>query len=478
MKTTSDDYVTPHPAADAFSAIMGAYEAGASVGIQMCGDYTTNDRTESFETVARYVIEAIPDARVPFSFYQDSQTAYLAPAIFAEGKNASASMVSRERCVVFSGARPRRLPNTIGMVTGDLEFSQKLQHATWRSVMTLGGYWNPAGNPSGTGAAQVPANQRSWRVAINADGSVSLWISRDGTEQIEARSTVVIQVPSAPLYERRAIKVTRNMTTGVVQFFVGTEAYNSGSNTLTVTYTQLGADVTGVTGALFQNPTPTVPQNVANTSYTVAGWETVGERLTGRIYDTAIRDGINGPILNPQGMECWIADVGASDQSVIEGPATIYFHNASPNNGNFANHWLNEAKRRIMVRRQDIGILFFLANANEGFSFGRAYDANLDAFYAFVKTWAPSLTVIVLNGSPLVAPQTERAIRAQARRAAQATAWATRNNVLAIDTYRAFAKYGGAASDLIMANGNDLTAAGGKLMADTIWKALFARVGS
>jgi len=120
-------------------------------------------------------------------------------------------------------------------ITGDLDFRVDLWANTWFQDMDLGGKFATTGN------------QRSWALQLNANGTVRLSTSPDGTTVIDHDSTVPLPIPVSG---RKAIRATLQVNNGsgghTVTFYT--------SDTIGGTWTQLGAAVvTAGTTSLFDS---------------------------------------------------------------------------------------------------------------------------------------------------------------------------------------------------------------------------------
>lgn len=116
-------------------------------------------------------------------------------------------------------------------------------------------------------------NQRSWRVLVNASGSVALWVSADGSAAVTLTSTAAL--PTAGV---KGIGVGYVASTGVATFYLTTDGR---------TWQQLGATVSAAPTAAFNSTTSLqVGRAPAGQGVTLPG---VYQRLT-------LRDGWGGTL--------------------------------------------------------------------------------------------------------------------------------------------------------------------------------------
>jgi hypothetical protein len=103
--------------------------------------------------------------------------------------------------------------------------------------------WTPSGVQ--TFIAKRDASFISWQFTVAADGTLGLGISIDGTTFLGNASTAAVAA-TAGVVDGGSLwcRVTRVSSTGVIKFWWSRDG---------VTYTQLGTDVAGTSGALYDN---------------------------------------------------------------------------------------------------------------------------------------------------------------------------------------------------------------------------------
>jgi hypothetical protein len=168
------------------------------------------------------------------------------------------------------------------------------------SVLYLGSLtdWTPAAQTTLVSHLLTTGNQRAWRVYVKTDGVLGLQTTSDGTGGTSTlnESTVANSFTNGTI---NWILITRNSTTGVVKFYTAAYVLGSVAPPALGSFTQLGTDRTGATGAV-HNSTTTL--NVSSHS---AG---ASENLIGDVYRTLLYTGLYG-----SGSETLVRDFNASD---------------------------------------------------------------------------------------------------------------------------------------------------------------------
>jgi hypothetical protein len=118
-------------------------------------------------------------------------------------------------------------------VTGDFEIMARI----------AANDWTPSGAGSIASRYLTAGNQRSFRFLLETTGLLNLGVSPDGIVNNAFTSTAAV-----PFADRQSgwVRVTRRSSDGRIQFFTASD-----SDAVPSSWTQLGADVTGTTGALF-----------------------------------------------------------------------------------------------------------------------------------------------------------------------------------------------------------------------------------
>lgn len=185
--------------------------------------------------------------------------------------------------VVAPAAAPATAPDAPALrVTGDLDVRVDAEMHDW-CLRDLAGKYATVGN------------QRSWGLQTNADGTVTLVWSPDGTFASRIGATSTCPAPTWP--GRRAVRVTLDVDNGAsgwtATFYTATSM--SGS------WVQLGDPVTtaGVT-SVFAGTAPLEVGQVSALALTSDGNSDDTAAVRGRIHGFQLRDGIGGTLVaNP-----------------------------------------------------------------------------------------------------------------------------------------------------------------------------------
>lgn len=172
-------------------------------------------------------------------------------------------------------------------ITGDIDIRLDVQPATWDAGQGLAGKYEPSGN------------QRSWALWVNADGTLTLRWSNDGTTQLTATSTAAVTVPDSG---RLAVRATLDVNNGAA----GKDVKFYTAPTMADSFVQLGATVTTAgTTSIFNSTADTVLGYVNSAD--------AGGELVGRIYAFQLYDGIAGTLIIDMDMD----DYDAGDTSLL-----------------------------------------------------------------------------------------------------------------------------------------------------------------
>lgn len=172
-------------------------------------------------------------------------------------------------------------------ITGDIDIRLDIRPDHWDRAQGLA---NKATNPS----------QRSWALALNADGTLSLLWSTDGSATITKTSTAAVTVPASG---RLAVRVTLDVDNGAV----GNDVKFYTAPTISGSWTQLGATVTTAgTTSIFDS---TASLEIGASQGLIAS-----DDLTGRLYAFKMYASLNETLLR--------ADVDLSTEEPGPGPFT------------------------------------------------------------------------------------------------------------------------------------------------------------
>jgi hypothetical protein len=156
-------------------------------------------------------------------------------------------------------------------ITGDIDVRVQLQHDNWTGAN--------APNDKYLISKANGVSQQSWLFGIN-NGQIFVYVSLDGTNWdgggIKLSGTSLGYSNGSEHY----VRFTRNASSGTVQFFKSDDG---------VTWTQVGSNIAGTPGALFNS----------STSVVVGGWQPaflVGTNNSCKILRAQVYNGLNGTL--------------------------------------------------------------------------------------------------------------------------------------------------------------------------------------
>lgn len=165
-----------------------------------------------------------------------------------------------------SGGYARTLDAAVLDITGDIDIRAEVYHGTWR----------PGSERTMVAKYDDGTNNRSWRFALNTDGSIRFSWSEDGITPIHAVSDAEFPFAAA----RRIVRATLDVSSGDVRFFVGESFVGP--------WVQFGAIITSAPTSIFSSAANVEVGSRAGG--TTAIW-------VGVIYGIEIRDGIGGTVV-------------------------------------------------------------------------------------------------------------------------------------------------------------------------------------
>lgn len=173
------------------------------------------------------------------------------------------------RCPGIAGNYASTPDSAAVSITGDIDLRAWVALNDWSpaAAATLLGRWIPTGN------------NRSYRLLVNANGTLSIFYTTNGSSIGSAQSSVAVpDVALALLWVRATLSV--GSPNGVATFYTSSDG---------ITWTQLGTTVaaTGAT-AIFDGTAP------LEVGATVGG---AAENVAGRVYRAQVYSGINGTLV-------------------------------------------------------------------------------------------------------------------------------------------------------------------------------------
>lgn len=432
-------YVQTGATSGAFAAVIDGLRSDQSAAIQVAGDSTGNADDEWPYLLCQWLGQQVPAAHVRRRVWNDANQAYDPWAVIQTG-------AAGERHALFPGNQ-RTMTTAVASIphpAGDLDIRVRASLDDWSPAATqsLFGHFGAAG-------------QRGWVLQVTATGALSFQWTTDGTTVIQKTSSALPLADGAEAWVRVVLDVDNGQ---------GGYTWLAYHSTDGITWTQIGSSVTTTGGATSVFAAP-------STDYEIGGRGSNGEPVKGKIYEVQLRDGIDGKIVNPQPIDSWVprALSGSNPAATFGGSPTLYLLNGSQSGSAVAYH--AEATRLPKMCHPYSGSLVFLSLLhNSGADVGPVLLAQWDAYLAALKARLPSSSFCLLTQNPQVPPRTVDTIRPQAQRRRELMAWAARNAVACIDTYRAFADRPDGGVGLIAADGIHPTASTGSGTAgEDVW---------
>lgn len=428
----------------AFQSLLAALDdAEESVALQVLGDSTGDETDEWVYLVTQYLAGLYPAYSVDYRVWNDGTQAYGTPVAIQTGPNGA-------RYQQWAGVSlPSTIPGSeITAFTGDVDVRVKATSATgWSAgaVQILACRYGAAGN-------------RAFKFGVDATGHpVYVW-STDGTTLNTATCSATTASAGISSATPTWFRVTHTMNNGSsgngVQFWYSTDDG---------TYTQLGSTIT-TAGALttLYGPASSVNWEIGVSSNT-------SEKLTGKIYQVRILQGLNGPDLAPEQVDAWL-----SGSAITGGSPTLYVVNGSKPGADLS--YLSDSTRLPKMTPKFGQAAVILSCSHNDSSFGPTYLSSWDSWLTAIRARLPLAATVVLSQNPRLSSVVSNHAHAIRRR--QLIAWAMKNGCGHVDTYRAFMLDGRALSTLINADGVHPAVGTGRLVwAQAVMQALTKRAG-
>lgn len=403
---------------DHFDGLAAALDvAEASYGLLLVSDSLGDQTTDFFYRWVNENLLPRTDMRIEYRAWNTTSQVYDPPSVLQAGANG-------ERRLVFTGSTFRSLQVAevaTRTVAADLEVEIKLSMADWTpaSGVRLVGQYGSAG-------------QRSWYVHIQAGGWVNFTYSANGTDGFTAFSASKTDFTDGD--------------TGYIRVkFDGDNG--AGSNTTTfekstdgVNWTNIGT-VLGSATSPANNATTTIKTDATST-YQVGAVSGAGP-LTGSVYSVTIRDGFDGPIINPVNIDAWAADSddGATYRDAeIQGTPTLYVFQGAAS-GQSLSYFDDSTRRPKMCPYVTAMTVLACTNHNDAaFRPGRVASSTWATFISNLRSRLPGSQIAMINENPRnegveFGRGFSYMVHARAR---QMAGIAQQNNVGFIDTAAAF----------------------------------------
>ena len=285
-------------------AVIDTLRSGQSAHLVLVGDSTGVNTLISDTTPLRWFLGGVkkiaarlPGVHVLYRAWDGANTRF--------GAWQTLQSAGGRRYLEFPGSGGRtsaQKASDVGDLTGDIDVRILLSPTAWvpgvaQAIMARN---------SGVGL-------RGWMWRFVANGDLTFqWFPSPASETnvvLTATAASVAGVNGTAQWLRMVVDVD-NGSNGYTATM-----YRSGDG---VTWTQIATTTTSSGG-------PTAVGNPTGIDYEVGGRGNVTDIFAGRIYETQIRNGINGPILDTQGIECWTTPNASS----VGGSPTLYVSNGS-----------------------------------------------------------------------------------------------------------------------------------------------------
>lgn len=451
-------YATRTNASGAFGAITGALSDGQSASIVVMGDSTGNDPGEWVDLMARDLGAMYPTCRVQMKTWDGTAEKHGPWTVLQNG-------TAGERHAIIPATLPRALftksADVQAATSPDLDVRVKVALDDWTpaGLSTLVGRYGAAG-------------ARSWTLSLNPAGTrLQLDWSTDGTATL-----ALAPPPNLPIIAdggTKWVRFTLDVDNGAGGY-TGT-SYVSDDG---VTWTQSGQTVTTTgTTSIYAGGTQ---------DYEIGGRSITSQTAPGKYYEVQIRDGIDGPIRNPQPIDSWNRVI-ASDMlatSGFGGSPTLYVLNGSQPGADLV--YLTDTVRLPKMFVPMPGALVFLnCSHNDRENVGTIYTAKMDAALTALRNRIGNTAVFcVITQNPQLPPIDLALALNNSRRRRDRLTWAARNALYSIDTYKAFLDDPRGAAALLKVDGIHPTVdtvdssaqTGSRLWADTVLAAFKAGI--
>lgn len=392
--------------------IVGTLQTGMSACLSLQGDSTGVNTSLAdtprrwFALLAANIAAALPGIHVLYKAWDDPSQEYKAWYTIQAG-------TLGRRYLLFTGStgagnRSRQQSNAqIGDFTGDVDFRVNVAPDSWTpaAIQTL------LARNSGVGA-------RGWYLQLNASGGLTLqWYPVSGSETfntVTATSAQVAGTDGVAMW----IRATIVLATGVATLY---KSVDDGQTWTTLNTATVGATTIGQPAGVF---------------YEVGGRGTSTNVLSGKVYETQLRNGIAGPIMDFQCVENW----STTSACVLGGSPTLYVMN-----GSFAGQgmaYFSDATRfPRMIIPCSPGVQYLNTGHNENASRGLVMTGLLDTWLAMIKARAPLSNVCIAIQNPEVEGSLANASNANAR-TREIGVWALKNALGIVDNGAAIGRTG------------------------------------
>lgn len=394
---------------DGFGATMQTLQAGYSAADTLLGDSTGANLGDFFQASAALIAAYVPGDQVEYRLWRSGTQEY-DPRVVVQAGTIARNGVAGDEHLYFDFTngleRTRRLsksemitPTSTGV---DVRFDVALTSYT-NSLTLLSQYF------SATDLIQVK---------IAGGGKLRLQTSSGG---VVATSDSTIAIPTSAGV-RTLLRVTA-APGGFVRFYTADPA--------TEIWTQLGADVAAP--AAFQVET------IGTIDWALAGRGpgTNTEGMSGSYYSVEIRDGVDGPIRNPQPIDTWRRS-NITDANVLRGSPTLRMF-AGSQSGSTVDQYDAVRVARALRPYNDRNHIITNFGHNHSLEMASTFLGKYDTFLGLVKARSPYSPITVTRQNPTKAPWS---VAEDTLRGFAIPGYAARNGYDFLDNFTPLAKLG------------------------------------
>lgn len=366
---------TPAP----FAGLANALTAGtSSTALQVIGDSTGNETSEWPYLLTQYLATKYPAYTVKYWLWDDTITDFDPPTIIQTGTGGCTRTINFTGSVNGVRLGAEDIPTfTIG---GAMDIRYCFAPSSWRpgsNVIVL---------------AKFTAPYRTLRLDLITDGTLRLELSSDGTAVSSTTSSAAVTDTGANTSQcARVTWVPGSPST--VTYYTGTD---------NVTWTQLGTPQSTATNTISQ-------ANNGIYDVGVDDWTLMGGGFNGKVTSVEMRNGVNGPILNPRNIDAW----QILDTATYSGAPELNVLNASMPGAGLA-YWMTTSRQPFALTNFQQVVAMVSLSHNEGRSTGAGEMKTYGTLFSQIATATPTAHLIVLTQNPRTAPATfinEHAIR-------------------------------------------------------------------
>jgi lysophospholipase L1-like esterase len=420
--------------------------AALDIGVQSVGIGVITDSTAASSARWSYLLgqkigAKYPSYTVQWWLWDDTNQDYFRPQVIQTGAGGARYSTAAASSYAFQADSAQN------SITGDIDVRICVALDSWTVpgeacfVSKFGG-----------------AGQRSFRFSYGSGftNKLLMEVTTDGTTLISANPTVAYTPPADGAIAW--LRATRVSSTGVVAFYTSTDGN---------TWTQLGANVNGTSGAIFDSTTELQVNGRG-------GSGAAGNGFAGKVYEVQVRNGISGNVVAPILVEHWDnqTSAGTLRQSWPTGGAPVLNVINGARSGADITYLADTTRLPKLLLNAGQKVVIAGCSHNDA---GRLGQANLlsywDTLLSYVGTYLPRANFAAQGENPRTSPAVN--ITDHAMRQHEIAGWARKNNVGFIDIYRPFVADSRGLASLVNNDGiHPSDATGSPLWASTTYAAL------